>query len=77
MMQTRYELPPATTAETLARANLEQATLSTWADVANQTLGFTRYLVLDYGVTMANMRENVLVMLSNVPSAYAIAAGEE
>lgn len=77
MMQSRYELPPGTTFETLAKANLEQAALNTWADFNDKTLGFTRYQVLDYGATMANIRENVNVLLSLVPEAFPIAAGEQ
>jgi hypothetical protein len=76
MMQVRFELPPTTTNETLAAANMDQAALNTWADFGEKTLGFTRYQVLDYGVTMANIRENVNVMLSLVPEAYPIASGE-
>lgn len=77
MMQVRYDLPAGTTAETLAKTNLDQAALNTWADFAEQTLGFTRYQVLDHGATMANIRENLIVLLSLVPEAYPVAAGEE
>lgn len=77
MMQLRYDLPPATTAQTLAAANLEQAALNTWADFEEKTLGFTRYVVLDYGVTMANIRENVNVLLAIAEEAYPIASGEQ
>jgi hypothetical protein len=76
MMQVRYDLPPGTTAQTLAAANLEQAALNTWADFENKTLGFTRYVVLDHGVTMANIRENVNVLLAITEEAYPIAVGE-
>jgi len=76
MMQIRYDLPPATTAQTLAAANLEQAALNAWADFENKTLGFTRYVVLDYGVTMANIRENVNVLLALTKEAYPVASGE-
>ncbi len=77
MMQARYDLPPATTCETIATANFIQAALNTWADFDEGTLGFTRYQVLDHGVTMANIRENVNVLLSLIPETYPIAAGEE
>ena len=75
MMQVRYDLPPATTPETLANTNMDQAALNTWADFEEGTLGFTRYQVLDHGATMANIRENVVVLLSLVPEAYPVAAG--
>lgn len=77
MMQVRYDLPAGTTFETLAKTNLDQAALNTWADFKDKTLGFTRYQVLDNGVTMANIRENVNVLLALVASAYPVASGEE
>ncbi|RNJ61603.1 MAG: hypothetical protein EDM03_14555 [Porphyrobacter sp. IPPAS B-1204] len=77
MMQVRYDLTGGTTLEALAKANLGQAALNIWADFSEQTLGFTRYQVLDHGVTMANIRENVVVMLDLVAESYPIAAGEE
>jgi hypothetical protein len=76
MMQARFDLPPSTTPETLAAANMDQAALNTWADFTEKTLGFTRYQVLDDGVTMANIRANVDVLLSLIPEAYPVAAGE-
>lgn len=76
MMQVRFDLPGGTTFETLARANLDQAALNTWADFSEQTLGFTRYQVLDHGVTMANIRENVVVLLDLVVETLPIASGE-
>jgi len=77
MIQSRYELPPGTTPETLAKTNLDQAALNTWADFDDKTLGFTRYQVLDHGATMANIRENVVVLLSLVAEAYPVAAGKQ
>lgn len=77
MMQIRYDLPETTTVQTLAAANLEQAALNTWADFEDKTLGFTRYVVLDHGVSMANIRENVNVLLVIAEEAYPIAVGEQ
>jgi hypothetical protein len=76
MIQVRFDLPPGTTDKTVAAANLEQASVSAWADFENKTLGFTRYQVLDHGVTMANIRANVEVLLALVGEVYPIAAGE-
>ena len=76
LMQVRFDLPPTTTFETLAKANYDQAVLNSWANFEEKTLGFTRYQVLDEGVTMANIRENVNVLLAVTPEAYAVAAGE-
>jgi len=77
MMQVRYDLPGTTTFETIANANFSQAALNTWADFEEGTLGFTRYQVLDHGVTMANIRENVVVLLDLVAETLPIASGEE
>jgi hypothetical protein len=76
-MQVRWDLPEGTTAANVARANLERAAISTWMLEDSGTLGFSRYVVLDYGVTMANLRENVKVLLDVMPYARKIATGEE
>lgn len=77
MMQVRYDLPAGTTLETLAKTNDAQAAISVTADFAAKSLVFTRYHVLDYGVTMGNIRENVNVLLGVVGDAFPMAAGEE
>jgi hypothetical protein len=77
MMQVRYDLPEGTTLETIARANDAQAAISITADFAGKSLVFTRYHVLDQGVTMANIRANVDVLLATSADAYPMAAGEE
>ena len=78
MMQVRYDLPEGVTYETVAKANYEQAALNTWVDFEGEgTLGFTRYVVLDYGATMANIRENVNVLLDVYPLAMDSATGVE
>ena len=76
LMQAQFELPPATTYETVALANLNYAALNVWVDFKQKSLGFTRYVVLDNGVTMANLKSNVEVLLSLVGDAYAVASGE-
>lgn len=68
MMQVRFDPDESVDSESLARANLSQAAVNTWRDPANGTIGVTRYVVLDHGVTMANLRENVNVLLSLTPS---------
>lgn len=77
MIQVRYDLPEGTTRETLAKANDTWAAISVTADFQEKSLIFTRYHVLDYGVTMANIRENVNVLLGIVGEAFPVAAGEE
>lgn len=76
LMQAQFELPAGTTYETVAQANLNYAALNVWVDFEQKSLGFTRYVVLDNGVTMANLKSNVEVLLSLVGDAYPVAAGE-
>jgi hypothetical protein len=76
LMQVQFDLPPATTYETVAATNLNFAALNVWVDFEEKSLGFTRYVVLDQGVTMANIRANVEVLLALVAEAYPMAAGE-
>lgn len=77
MMQVRYDIDGSVTYETMASANLAQAAVNSWIDFGDGTMGFTRYQVLDHGVTMANIRANVLVLLDVSPLALATAKGEE
>jgi len=74
-MQVLYTLTPEVTNERLAAANLNFAAVSLWVEAESDTLGVTRYVVLDDGVTMANIRANVSVLLSIAPIAADAAAG--
>jgi hypothetical protein len=40
-------------------------------------LTFSRYLILDDGVTMANISKNIEVLLSAAPTLLAIAKGDQ
>jgi hypothetical protein len=75
MMQVRLAMPPGTTPETLTKANAAQAAVTAWADFDAKLLLFSRYVVLDEGVTMANIRANVNVLLAALPAAYPVVAG--
>ena len=76
LMQAQFDVPANATYETVARANLNYAALNVWVDFEQKSLGFTRYVVLDNGVTMANLKANVEVLLSLVGDAYVVASGE-
>lgn len=76
LIQAQFELPAATTYETVAQANLQYSALNVWVDFAQKSLGFTRYVVLDDGVTMANLKANVEVLMGLIGEAYPVAAGE-
>lgn len=77
IIRSQFELPPGTSTETLAKANLEIGALNTSADFEGMALVFTRFQLIDFGVTMGNIRENVAVMLGLIAEAYPIAAGEQ
>jgi hypothetical protein len=77
LMQVRLAMPPGTTAETLAKANAAQAAVTAWADFDAKLLLFSRYVVLDDGVTIANIRANVNVLLAALPTAYPVAVGAQ
>lgn len=76
LIQAQFELPTTTTYETVAQANLQYSALNVWVDFEQKALGFTRYVVLDEGVTMANLRANVEVLMGLLGDAYPVAAGE-
>lgn len=76
MMQVRYDPIPSITDADLARANREQAAILTWRDDSSGTIGTTRYVVLDHGITMANLRENVRVLLAITPLAIEALVGD-
>ncbi|MCL9982590.1 MAG: YbjN domain-containing protein [Erythrobacter sp.] len=76
LMQAQFELPITTSYETVAQANLQFSALNVWVDFEQKSLGFTRYVVLDEGVTMANLRANVEVLMGLLGDAYPVASGE-
>lgn len=75
-MQVRFDPEPGVTDTDLARANYSQAAINTWRDPSDGTIGVTRYVVLDHGITMANLRENVLVLLGITPAIVETMIGE-
>jgi hypothetical protein len=76
LIQAQFDLPPGTTFESVAQANLQYSALNVWVDIEQKSLGFNRYVVLDEGVTMANLRANVEVLMALIGGAYMVAAGE-
>jgi hypothetical protein len=75
MVQIRFDADASIADERLLRANLAQAAVNTWRDQSG-TIGVTRYVVLDHGITMANLRANVLVLLGLAPSVVQTLIGE-
>lgn len=78
VMQALYEGTGRVTADKLAQANLNQVAVSTRFDPANDVVSVTRYLVVDGGVTMANVANNIEVLLALAPEVLGILfTGEE
>lgn len=69
MMQVRYDQDDTVTMEGVNKANIEEAAVGAWWDKEDKTVGFTRYVVLDDGVTWLNLRQNLRVLLDVQESA--------
>lgn len=67
-MQVRFDAEAVDNAA-VNRINMAEQALNTWFNAETKTLGFSRYVVLDHGITMANLRENVVVLLAIAPTA--------
>ncbi|WP_159978376.1 MULTISPECIES: YbjN domain-containing protein [unclassified Novosphingobium] len=68
MMQVRYECDSIDYAR-LNNANLNRSSITMWFDEDAKMLGVTRYVILDHGITMQNLRENLAVLLDIAPDA--------
>ncbi|HUD29288.1 MAG TPA: hypothetical protein VMQ93_10480 [Novosphingobium sp.] len=76
MMQVRYDCDTVDYAR-LNKANTDRASIAMWYDEDAKMLGVTRYVILDHGVTMQNLRENLVVLLDLAGSAVDAVIGEE
>lgn len=74
-MQVRYTYEEPQDWTALANANLRRAATTTWRD--GNTIGVTRYVILDGGQTMENIKINLQNLLAIAPTAYAFAKGED
>jgi hypothetical protein len=63
------------TDEDIVSANRRFVALKASVDRERDHYNFARYLILDHGVTMANIRMNVTVFLALVPRSLKIAEG--
>ena len=70
MMQIRYDEDSSVTTAGINKSNLNEAALSAWWDEEDDTVGFTRYVVLDDGVSWMNIRQNLRVLLAVQDNAY-------
>ncbi len=73
-MQVRYTYDETQDWEALARANMKRAAASTWR--SGDTIGITRYVILDGGMNMENIKVNLDNLLAIAPDAFAFATGE-
>ena len=60
------------TPDDINRANKKYAAVSLWYD--DTQIGISRYVILDYGMTLENLRFNVDILLGVAPSAIAAVA---
>jgi len=71
-MQVRYDADGAETLERINDANLMWAATSTWysaggIDGESPTVGITRYVILDRGSTIGNIKDNLANLLAIAP----------
>lgn len=82
-MQVRYDADGEETLERINEANLMWAATSTWYsqegyDGNTPTVGITRYVILDGGMTIRNVKDNLLNLLAIAPQVadYVWQTGE-
>ncbi len=73
-MQVRYDADGQETLERINDANLMWAATSAWysaggVDGETPTVGITRYVILDGGMTIRNIKDNLLNLLAIAPQA--------
>ncbi|MFN7164290.1 MAG: YbjN domain-containing protein [Hyphomonas sp.] len=82
-MQVRYDADGYETLERINEANLMWAATSAWysaegVDGNSPTVGITRYVILDGGMTVRNIKDNLINLLAIAPQVadYVWQAGE-
>jgi hypothetical protein len=82
-MQVRYDADGQETLELINEANLMWAATSAWyddlgVDGYTPTVGITRYVILDGGMTVRNIKDNLLNLLAIAPQVadYVWQTGE-
>lgn len=76
-MQVRVEAPPAATFNSLLRASDQHPGLNIWVNRQDRVLGLTRFVVVQGGVTMANLAFNLNALLNLTPSAVRMVSNEQ
>ena len=70
MMQVRYDSDSRVTTAGINNSNRNEAALSAWWDKDDKTVGLTRYVVLNDGITWMNLRQNLRVLISVQANSY-------
>jgi hypothetical protein len=68
VMQIRYDDDERVTLAGINEANFQEASVTAWWDQGEHTVGFTRFVALDGGVTFMNLRQNMRKMFVYVPT---------
>lgn len=63
-MQVRYDIDSRLTYEKINRVNTRYWAASVWIDHDKKVLAITRYVILDHGVTMRNVKANLSNLLA-------------
>jgi len=74
-MYVGYGMPSGVPLEMVNKINIFRHAFTT--TFSTGVLTFSRYLILDDGVTMANISKNIEVLLSAAPTLLAIAKGDQ
>jgi len=69
LLITRFPLGAGKGMADVNKVNADMATIAAWASTDGKSVFFRRYLVLDHGVTMANLRANISEFEAGVLSA--------
>lgn len=63
-IQVRYDIDSRLTYEKINRVNTRYWAATVWIDHDKKVLAITRYVILDYGVTMRNVKTNLTNLLA-------------
>jgi len=73
-MTVSYDLPAGMSLDDLNRADVKFAAVSVWQQ--ENSIGVSRYVIMDGGMTMENLRVNLKILLQIAPQVLTI-AGED
>ena len=71
-MQIRYDSDSDVTLQKINTAAVRYAAVALWWDQGEATWGLSRYVVLDEGVTMGNVKANLAVLMAANPKVVEV-----